>query len=183
MLMVTAYGRDEARRGADLAGIAQVLIKPVSASLLYDATVDVLAQAQLRAASADASAQSGPASAGPGNERDAVLAERMAPVRGARVLLVEDNEINQIVAGEILAEAGLRVEVAHDDGQCHGLGPRALPRSGHERPRRQAHRARRAVAGRARRPATPARAALSVVVVLRHAAFVPGDSACIAALR
>ncbi|MEJ6021983.1 hybrid sensor histidine kinase/response regulator [Ramlibacter sp. PS4R-6] len=36
--------------------------------------------------------------------------------RGARVLLVEDNDINQIVARELLEEAGMRVEVA-DNGQ------------------------------------------------------------------
>jgi two-component system sensor histidine kinase/response regulator len=37
-------------------------------------------------------------------------------IRGARVLLVEDNDINQIIATEILAEAGLQVDVA-EDGQ------------------------------------------------------------------
>ncbi len=35
-------------------------------------------------------------------------------VRGARILLVEDNEINQQVATELLEQAGLQVEVAND---------------------------------------------------------------------
>ena len=39
-------------------------------------------------------------------------AEGLNTIHGARVLLVEDNEINQQVALEILQEAGLTVEVA-----------------------------------------------------------------------
>jgi two-component system, sensor histidine kinase and response regulator len=38
--------------------------------------------------------------------------------RGARVLLVEDNEINQIVATELLQGAGLEVDVADHGGQA-----------------------------------------------------------------
>ena len=37
-------------------------------------------------------------------------------IRGARVLLVEDNELNQIVAVELLRDAGFVVDVA-DNGQ------------------------------------------------------------------
>jgi two-component system sensor histidine kinase/response regulator len=40
----------------------------------------------------------------------------MASIRGARVLLVEDNDINQAVATHMLEEAGLAVEVA-ENGQ------------------------------------------------------------------
>jgi signal transduction histidine kinase/ActR/RegA family two-component response regulator len=38
----------------------------------------------------------------------------LASIRGARVLLVEDNDINQIVASEILTDAGLVVDIAED---------------------------------------------------------------------
>jgi signal transduction histidine kinase/CheY-like chemotaxis protein len=38
--------------------------------------------------------------------------ERLAAIRGARILLVEDNDINQQVARELLEDAGLVVEVA-----------------------------------------------------------------------
>jgi CheY-like chemotaxis protein len=38
----------------------------------------------------------------------------LAAIQGARVLLVEDNDINQIVASELLADAGLEVDIAHD---------------------------------------------------------------------
>src|SRR6185369_13771254 len=40
----------------------------------------------------------------------------LAAIAGARVLLVEDNDINQIVASEILSDAGLVVDIA-DDGR------------------------------------------------------------------
>jgi PAS domain S-box-containing protein len=48
------------------------------------------------------------------------LAELMQAPSSARVLLVEDNDINQIVAREILQDAGFTVDVA-DNGQI-GLG-------------------------------------------------------------
>jgi len=38
----------------------------------------------------------------------------LAALRGARVLLVEDNEINQLVATELLRQAGLVVDVAEN---------------------------------------------------------------------
>ncbi|NPC59403.1 response regulator, partial [Caenimonas soli] len=42
--------------------------------------------------------------------------ERLAAIRGARILLVEDNDINQQVARELLEDAGLVVDVT-DNGQ------------------------------------------------------------------
>ncbi len=40
----------------------------------------------------------------------------LSAIRGARVLLVEDNDINQLVAQEMLGEAGLEVAIA-ENGQ------------------------------------------------------------------
>jgi CheY-like chemotaxis protein len=45
-------------------------------------------------------------------------AASLAPIRGARVLLVEDNAINQQVAKELLTQAGLHVTVAGDGAQA-----------------------------------------------------------------
>lgn len=36
LVMITAYGRDELFKAAEAAGICDVLIKPLSASLLFD---------------------------------------------------------------------------------------------------------------------------------------------------
>lgn len=88
MLMVTAHGREEVMDAARGAGIDTVLVKPVSASVLFDTLVHPL-------------------------RVQAVPQEAPPPaLRGASVLLVEDNELNQIVALELLREAGVRVDVA-----------------------------------------------------------------------
>ena len=49
-------------------------------------------------------------------QADAALQAHQAQLRGARVLVVEDNAINQEIARELLSRAGLSVTVA-DDGQ------------------------------------------------------------------
>jgi CheY-like chemotaxis protein len=102
MMMVTAYGREEVIKGAEEAGIEEVLIKPVSASILFDGVVRVL----------------GLADHGPGSlaEVPTDSFEQLATIRGARILLVEDNELNQEVAIELLRDAGFVVDLA-EDGQ------------------------------------------------------------------
>ncbi len=101
-LMVTAHGREEVLKEAEGAGIENVLVKPVSASLLFDTTMGVLGGRQVPQP--------------PGADEWAAADQRLACLRGARVLLVEDNDINQQVARELLLEVGLRVDVA-DNGQ------------------------------------------------------------------
>jgi PAS domain S-box-containing protein len=104
MIMVTAFGRDEVIQGAQEAGIEDVLIKPVNASVLFDSVARMLdpAGAEL-----------------PGLAEDLVggaAFEQLATIAGARILLVEDNELNQEVALELLREAGLVVDLA-ENGQ------------------------------------------------------------------
>ena len=98
MLMVTAYGREEVMHAARSEGIEVVLIKPVSASVLHDTLMQPSAHGWRPS---PRSAQEGlqPPEPPPG-------------LRGAYVLLVEDNELNQLVAMELLREAGVRVDVA-----------------------------------------------------------------------
>jgi CheY-like chemotaxis protein len=102
LVMVTAYGREEVMKQAQEAGIEDVLIKPVNASLLFDTAMRVLG-AEVRE---HRSAGDAPSS----------LLEEMALIKGARILLVEDNDLNQEVAGEILRDAGFVVDIA-DNGQ------------------------------------------------------------------
>ncbi len=100
-ILVTAYGREEVFHEAESAGFDGVLIKPVSPSLLFDAALKALGEnARIEAAPIGAAARSGP----PEVER----------LRGARVLLVEDNELNQQVATELLAAVGIQVDVAEN---------------------------------------------------------------------
>ena len=98
LVMVTAYGREEVMKGAEAAGMESVLVKPVSASLLFDEVARALGDKVAERRELHASVASG--------------LERLVALRGSRVLLVEDNELNQEVATELLKEAGLVVDVA-----------------------------------------------------------------------
>jgi two-component system sensor histidine kinase/response regulator len=97
IVMVTAYGREEVLKQAEQSGIESVLVKPVTSSTLFDTTLAVLQ-------ASDNSANITPS---------AVLHD-VSLTRGARVLLVEDNEINQEVALGQLEDAEVEVDVAEN---------------------------------------------------------------------
>jgi signal transduction histidine kinase/CheY-like chemotaxis protein len=100
IVMVTAYGREEAMQQAEAVGLEGFLLKPVSASTLFDAIMQALGEPvpeTLRVA-----------------QRKEQNANTLQNIQGARVLLVEDNEINQQVAREILEGAGLDVALANN---------------------------------------------------------------------
>jgi two-component system sensor histidine kinase/response regulator len=102
-VLVTAYGREEVFREADSTGFDGILVKPVSPSLLFDAAMRVLGDEVGRWKS------DGEAIPIPQTEtRD------LARLQGARVLLVEDNELNQQVALELLGAAGIDVALAEN---------------------------------------------------------------------
>ena len=100
LIMVTAFGREDLLLLAQQTGIEDVMIKPVAASTLFDSAMSVLGAQEVRKKPSRAT----PSSA----------LHRLAAIRGARVLLVEDNELNREVANELLLDAGLEVEVACD---------------------------------------------------------------------
>jgi two-component system sensor histidine kinase/response regulator len=97
LVMVTAYGREEVLNKAEETGIENVLIKPVTSSTLFDTALSVL--------SADSETR-----------RDVRTAPSLdtARMRGIRVLLVEDNEINQEVAIGQLEDADVMVDLAEN---------------------------------------------------------------------
>jgi PAS domain S-box-containing protein len=100
IVMVTAFGREEIRNQAEQIGVDGFLTKPVSASVLYDMLMSLFGAAPPEHARLT-SRRSGVA------EHDA---------RGVRILLVEDNEMNQQVATELLESAGAAVTVANHGG-------------------------------------------------------------------
>jgi two-component system sensor histidine kinase/response regulator len=100
IVLVTAYGREETMRQADEIGLEGFLLKPVNSSVLFDAIIHALGK-EVQDVSR----------AGRGKEKNA---GELNTISGARVLLVEDNEINQQVAQEILQGAGLIVTVANN---------------------------------------------------------------------
>jgi signal transduction histidine kinase/DNA-binding response OmpR family regulator/HPt (histidine-containing phosphotransfer) domain-containing protein len=98
IVMVTAYGTEDVMRRAEQAGMDGFLIKPVSPSSLLDTVLSVLGQGRLP----------GPDAAAPGAGARAG-SPRLA---GARILLVEDNDINREFAGELLRGEGISVDEA-----------------------------------------------------------------------
>jgi two-component system sensor histidine kinase/response regulator len=111
-VMVTAYGREEMVRGAETAGLHDVLLKPVNPSLLFDTMMRVVG-----ASAGAGQVLSMPVVHAVPELPDAVY-QRLQLLRGARVLLVEDNALNQQVATELLEDAGFVVDVAVDGQQA-----------------------------------------------------------------
>ena len=101
VVIVTAFGREEALNHAVKAGAAGVLYKPVNKSYLYDAVMALLQQE-----SKDAHI---PARSQQAHEEQATF-----HLPGTRILLVEDDPINQQIALELLGDAGAVVVVANN---------------------------------------------------------------------
>ncbi len=104
VLMVTAHRRQDLIKAAERLGIEHVLAKPLSHSLLFNTMMQMLGQ------SADPDLPQAYRS------QPTSLETALQALGGARILLVEDNEINQQVACEILRDAGFVVDVA-ENGQ------------------------------------------------------------------
>ncbi|WP_433966377.1 response regulator [Tunturiibacter gelidiferens] len=102
IVMVTAFGRDEIRTQAGEIGIESYLLKPINQSLLYDTLMDLFGIA------------------GIDDHRSSEREEKTTvhDATGIRVLLVEDNEMNQQVATELLESAGAIVTVANHGGEA-----------------------------------------------------------------
>ena len=110
ILLVTAFARDDALRAAAGLALAGILQKPVTPSSLHDCLV----QARRHDMPPPAGTRRVRASA---DLTDAVRRQ----LAGARILLVEDNALNQQLASELLRRAGMAVVLA-------GNGEEALQR-------------------------------------------------------
>ncbi len=104
ILMVSAYGREEVIDEARNAGIKDFLVKPVSRSLLLDSILEAMGVLKAKAIR--------------GRSRQPEIIPGIERIRGARVLLAEDNGINQQVVTELLGIVGLAVTVAEDGQQA-----------------------------------------------------------------
>ena len=98
LIMVTNYGHEEDITEIENANIKEVLIKPVSASMLFDCVTRIL----------------GGVVESPRPAVDSIndTFRKLSTIKGARILLVDDNELNQEVATELLREAGFVVDLA-----------------------------------------------------------------------
>jgi CheY-like chemotaxis protein/HPt (histidine-containing phosphotransfer) domain-containing protein len=100
IVLVTAYGREEVMQQAEEVGLEGFLLKPVNPSMFFDTIMQAFGEAVPETSRVA--------------QRKEREAEALENIQGARVLLVEDNEINQQVAKEILEGAGLNVALAND---------------------------------------------------------------------
>jgi CheY-like chemotaxis protein len=100
-ILVTASADDEVHERARSARFDAVLLKPITASALHESLGKVLRKQGVML----------PANSRVGHASEAAVRARH---EGQRVLLVEDNEVNREVAEELIANAGLIVELAND---------------------------------------------------------------------
>jgi PAS domain S-box-containing protein len=101
IVMVTAFAREDVRAQAEELGVDAYLLKPVTPSTLFDTLVELFGTADR--------------DAGPNISRVDVTSH---DATGIRILLVEDNEINQQVATELLESAGAIVTIANHGGEA-----------------------------------------------------------------
>ncbi|NGZ04747.1 MAG: PAS domain S-box protein [Magnetococcales bacterium] len=108
VIMVTAYGRDEALSAAHRQGVAvrAVVTKPVTPSVLLETIGEALGRGTV--------VEGGRKSDKPTDWRQ----DAMQQLRGARILLVEDNDLNQELAMELLAGAGIEVVLATNGNEA-----------------------------------------------------------------
>ncbi|WP_271008217.1 response regulator [Paucibacter sp. B51] len=104
LMLVTGFGREEVLQQARKERFDAVIVKPINASVLLDNLMLLLSGGERKSVERSAGWSESPAAA------------RLAELRGARVLLVDDNEINLQIAAELLREAGLEVDCC-DDGE------------------------------------------------------------------
>jgi len=102
ILMITAGSYESVADRIAGAGIRQVLAKPVSESTLYDGLIEIL----LGTTAADAQRRQ--------RREDRTTQIDLTPIRGARVLLVDDVEMNLELGLELLRDAGMRADVARN---------------------------------------------------------------------
>jgi CheY-like chemotaxis protein len=102
VILLQSLHEHRAHAGFRMAGLASALVKPVRASQLFDAISRVLSRTEGVAEPLRVATRDGGSSA----------PERSAAVMSARILVVEDNPVNQQVACGWLRKLGYRADVA-----------------------------------------------------------------------
>lgn len=100
VIMITAFSRDEVAHEARDLPITKILTKPITASSLLDAIHAALDFSYIPKQRAQ--------------KRSAQLNATIASLRNASILLVEDNEMNQVLAMELLLSNGLKATLAQN---------------------------------------------------------------------
>ncbi|WP_354625281.1 response regulator [Psychromonas sp. MME2] len=107
VIMLTAHGREEAQQAGQGLCINSFLTKPVTSSTLFDAIMHAIGKELLIESRA--------------MDKQGEVDENIAKLSGAKILLVEDNEINQELALDLLTTNGLQVSVANNGQEAIAL--------------------------------------------------------------
>lgn len=102
IILVTAYPREEITRLADTVGVKSILVKPITASMLYDSLVQMLGHDVPIGGQASSSIS------------EPLEMDSGKGLVGVRLLLVEDNKMNQQVAVGLLSKNGVDVTIANN---------------------------------------------------------------------
>ncbi len=99
-ILLVPYGINEDQIKTELYNIDAILYKPVSPSPLYNKILEVFGKGAIVSTK---------------SEQNKINLRKLAKIKGADILLVEDHEINQLVAVDLLEGAGFNVDIA-DNG-------------------------------------------------------------------
>lgn len=100
VILVTAFGRDDFLNQTDTGNVDDYLVKPVNQSLLYDMIISRFTPLN------------------GGLSVASIVKEKDYNLAGIRVLLAEDNEINQQIAVELLKSQGIEAEIAPNGAEA-----------------------------------------------------------------
>ncbi|MAC45450.1 MAG: hypothetical protein CMI12_01170 [Oceanospirillum sp.] len=99
-ILVTAHGRHSFGWLRKQPGVADLILKPINASLLLDSMANLLGAGRIYHTNKQSHIQD--------------YCQQLTQIAGARVLVAEDNLINQQVAQELLEKRGMRVTLANN---------------------------------------------------------------------
>lgn len=100
IIMLTAHGKEELIAQTDSISVDAILTKPVTPSTLLDTIISAAGKGKVLTTSA--------------GQRDELFIDAINHLSGAHILLVEDNQLNQELAQEILESNGLQVSIANN---------------------------------------------------------------------
>ena len=99
-IFVSATGRESYYNQVYQLGVKNFLVKPINQSLMFDAVMNALKGTAWNKANKD--------------QNDENHIKYPTVLAGKQVLLVEDNDINQLVAKDILEQVGIHVSIANN---------------------------------------------------------------------
>ncbi len=98
-ILAANYGQVVSDQDAALAGISATLFKPVTSTSMLASILSLFNRGESEVETTD--------------QERRLPVEVIAHLKGARLLLVEDNDINQLVAEGLLTKAGISLAIAH----------------------------------------------------------------------